>query len=241
MSRRSLIGIGIVIGGLLTVSLFLWGEQQSPTSQVRRTVLTTMQEEAPASFLVTGTLEMNVTVRIDSSQYVTPDWLTYALTQGGAGMQALLKGGAQTEVRVPGRVSYGFDVRALRPDMVRVEEGDTIELALPALAIHSIEPDLSQIQVQTTTEGWMQVFSSGVPAAVRKRALSEVRETFRAQAQERIDTAPQPRVNTAQALERMLTSPLVAAGIDDPTFRIQIGERLLRRPEATEEETFRND
>lgn len=240
MSRRLLIGTGIVIGVLLALSASLWWEQQPSSSQMRKTVVSTIQEEAPASFLVTGTLEMQVTVRMDSSQHITPDWLTYVLGQGQSGILALLKGRSQTEVQVPGRVSYGFDVRALRPEMVQITDGRVV-LGLPELALHSIEPDLSRLRVQTTTEGWMHVFSSEVPAAVRKRALADVRETFRAQAQSRIASATQPRVNTARALERMLTPPLTAAGLDDPQFRVRIGDHLLRRSEATEEETFRND
>lgn len=238
MSRRFLIGIGIVIGLLMAVSAGLWWQQQPSPSQVRKTVLTTMQEEAPASFLVTGTLDVQVTVRIDSSQYVTPDWLTYVLRQGNPGLLALLKGHSETEVQVPGRVSYGFDVQALRPDMISVRRGQTVVLDLPKLSLHSIEPDLSKLQVRTTTEGWMQVFSTEVPEVVRKRALSAVREAFREQAQARIDTATQPKVNTARALEHMLTPSLKAAGIEDPQFRIRIGERLLRQPEGNGGEKF---
>lgn len=230
----------MVIGILLTVSVSLWWAQRPSPSQVRKTVLSTMQEEAPASFLVTGTLKMQVTVRIDSSQYATPDWLTYVLAQGNSGVLALLKGHSQTEVQVPGRVSYGFDVRSVSADMVRIQRG-TVVLDLPELALHSIEPDLSRLRVRTKTEGWMQVFDTEVPEAVRKRALGEVREAFRTQAQARIASGTQPRVNSAQALERMLTPSLKAAGIDNPRFRIRIGDQLLRRPEATEEKTFRND
>jgi hypothetical protein len=57
-----------------------------------------------------------------------------------------------------------------------------------------------------------------------------VRGAFRTQAKERIASATQPRVNTARALEKMLRPPLVAAGVEDPQFRIRIGDRLSLQP-----------
>jgi hypothetical protein len=241
MSRRALLGTGILIGGGLVLALVLWWRQGPSSTQVRRTVITTVQEEAPASFLVTGTLDLHATVRIDSAEYVTPDWLTTLLAHGQPTMLSLLQGSARAEVEVPGRVSYGFDVRELRPEMITVRESGIIGVTLPPLAIHSIEPRLSRLRVRTATDGWMRVFSSDVPAAVRSRALSGVQAAFRTQAERRLQSATQPRVNTARALEKMLTPPLTAAGIETPRFRIEIGERLVLPPEGNGVETFRKD
>lgn len=242
MSRRSrtLLLAGILIGVLLVVAGRLWWEQRSVQSRVRRTVLTTVQEETPSSFLVTGTMDLHATVRIDSSQYATPEWVTYMLSQTQPALLSLLQGSAQTEVKVPGRVSYGFDVTTLTADMIRVEDSNVVAVDLPALDIHSIEPSLSQLEVHSKTEGWMQVFESGVPEAVRQRALDGVREAFREQARARLDSATQPRVNTARALRTMLTPSLTAAGFDNPRFRIRVGDRLSLTPQATERENFQN-
>jgi hypothetical protein len=76
----------------------------------------------------------------------------------------------------------------------------------------------------------MRVFPSEVNEEVRKRALAGVRGAFRAQADARISTATQPRVNTARALEKMLRPPLAAAGLEDPSFRIRVGDRLSLQP-----------
>jgi hypothetical protein len=227
---RTIFGAGLLLGLLLAVGVAVWWSQGPSTATVRRTVITTVQEEAPASFLVTGTLTLSATVRIDSTQYVTPDWLTFVLSEAQPSVLPLLEGSSQTEVRVPGRVSYGFDVRALRPEMIAVEEGGVVAVDLPALAVHSVEPRLSRLRVRTRTQGWMRVFPSAVNEQVRKRALAGVRGAFRAQAKERIASATQPRVNTARALEKMLRPPLVAAGVEDPQFRIRIGDRLSLQP-----------
>jgi hypothetical protein len=198
---------------------------------VRRTVLTTVQEEAPASFFVTGTMEVSVTVRVDSAQYLTPAWLTYLLQQTQPSALPLIQGGAQTRVRVPGTVSYGFDVRALTPDMISVEK-ERVDVTLPSLSVHSVEPDLTRLEVQSQESGWMRVLPSDMPAAVRTQALGAVQDAFREQTERRIATATQPRVNTARALESLLRPALQATGIESPQFRMQVGDDLVLQPEG---------
>lgn len=227
---RAAIGGGAVVAVLLAGGLWLWGEGPSDAT-VRRTVLTTIQDEAPASFLVTGTLEVSVTVRVDSAQYLTPAWLTYLLQQTQPSALPLIQGGAQTRVRVPGTVSYGFDVRALTPDMISVEE-ERIGVTLPSLSVHSVEPDLTRLEVQSQESGWMRVLPSDMPAAVRTQALGAVQDAFRTQTERRIATATQPRVNTARALETMLRPALQAAGVEAPQFRMRVGDDLVLQPEG---------
>lgn len=227
---RAAIGGGAVAVLLLAGGLWLWGDGPSD-AMVRRTVLTTIQDEAPASFLVTGTLEVSVTVRVDSAQYLTPAWLTYLLQQTQPSALPLIQGGAQTRVRVPGTVSYGFDVRALTPDMISVEE-ERVGVTLPSLSVHSVEPDLTRLEVQSQESGWMRVLPSDMPAAVRTQALGAVRDAFREQTERRIATATQPRVNTARALESLLRPALQATGIESPQFRMQVGDDLVLQPEG---------
>lgn len=235
---RIVFGTGLLIGLLVAVGIALWWGQGPSESHVRKTVITTVQKEAPASFLVTGTIHISTTVAIDSSDYVTPDWLTHVLGQTQPTVLSLLKGGSRTEVRVPGRISYGFDVRSLTAEMISVERGGVIAVDLPELSVHSVEPELSQLQVRSSTDGWMRVFPSSVREDVRKRALAGVEEAFRTQAQARLRSATQPRVNTARALEKMLTPALKAAGIEDPRFRMQLGDRLSLSPRPEEGQNF---
>jgi len=227
MSRRRIgFGAGLLLGVFLAVGVGVWWTQGPSESSVRRTVLTTIQDEAPASFLVTGTLTISTTVRIDSSQYVTPDWVTFVLGHTQPSVLPFLEGSSQTQVRVPGRVSYGFEVDRLRAEMITVEEDGVVAVDLPELSVHSIEPRLSRLQVRTRTEGWMRVFPSTVSEEVRSRAMAGVRTAFLDQAEDRLRTATQPRVNTARALEKVLAPPLKAAGVDRPRFRIRVGEQL---------------
>jgi hypothetical protein len=227
---RAAIAGGAVVALLLAGGLWLWGDGPSD-ARVRRAVVTTIQDEAPASFFVTGTLEVSVTVRVDSAQYLTPTWLTYLLQQTQPSALPLVQGGAQTRVRVPGTVSYGFDVRALTPDMISVD-GTRVDVSLPSLSVHSVEPDLTRLEVQSQERGWMRMLPSDMPAAVRTQALGAVREAFREQTERRIATATQPRVNTARALERLLRPALQASGLESPQFRMRIGDDLVLRPEG---------
>jgi hypothetical protein len=222
--------MGLALGLLLAVAVAWWARGPSEAT-VRRTVVTTVQEETPASFLVTGTLDLRVEVAVDSSQYLTPDWLTTMLRVAQPSALPLLRGRSRTEVRVPGRVSYGFHVQALSPDMIHLSDDDVVRVELPPLSVHSVDPDLPRLEVWGRTEGWMRVFPSDANEAVRTEALSAVEAAFREQAQRHLGTATQPRVNTARALEAMLRPALQAAGLASPRFRIRVGDRLVLQPE----------
>lgn len=230
-TKRAVIGGGLLVGLVLVVAVLMWKQGPSEAT-VRRTIITTIQDEAPASFLVTGTMDVSVTVRVDSSQYLTPAWLTYLLEKTQPSALAFVQGGSETQVRVPGTVSYGFDVRALTPSMITVAENRQVGVALPTLSVHSVEPDLAKLEVSTQASGWMRVLPSDMPEAVRTQALGAVREAFQVQAERRLESATQPRVNTARALEAMLRPPLQAAGVDAPRFRIRIEEELVLQPEG---------
>jgi hypothetical protein len=140
---------------------------------------------------VTGTLDVSVTVRVDSLQFLFPSWLTYLLEKTQPSALPLVQGGVETRVRVPGTVSHGFDVQNLTPSVITVREKGLVGVALPSLAVHSVEPDLAKLEVRTQTAGWMRALPSDLPEAVRTQALGVVTEAFRTQAERRIDTATQ--------------------------------------------------
>ena len=229
-TMRAAIGGGVIVG-LLLVGVLLW-ERGPSDATVQKTVLTTIQDEAPASFLVTGTLDIRVTVRVDSARYLTPSWLTYLLRQTQPSALPLLQGGSETRVRVPGTVSYGFDVQTLDASMIAVEDKGPVGVALPPLTVHSVEPDLGQLEVRSQARGWTRVLPSDMTEAVRRQALGTVTAAFREQAERRLASATQPRVNTARALEKMLRPALQAAGVKAPQFRIRVGDKLVLQPEG---------
>lgn len=226
---RAAIGGGVV-AGLVLAAVLVWSRGPSDGT-VRRTVITTIQDEAPASFLVTGTMDVSVAVRVDSSQFLTPSWLTFLLEQTQPSALPLVLGGAETQVRVPGTVSYGFDVQTLTPSMITVQEDGQVGVVLPTLSVHSVASDLRRLEVRSRTSGWMRVLPSKMPDEVRTRALGAVKEAFQAQAEQRLASATQPRVNTARALEALLRPSLKAAGVDAPRFRIRVGEELVLQPD----------
>lgn len=231
MTRRErvAVGVGLFLGLLLAVAVVWWRGGPSEAT-VRRTVITTVEEESPASFLVTGTLDLHVEVAIDSAEYLTPDWLTSMLKMTQPGSLALLQGQSRTQVRVPGRVSYGFNVRDVAAEQIHLLEDDVVQVELPSLSVHSVEPNLSRLEVNMSNEGWMRLFPSETNEQVRGQALSAVESAFREQAQRRLDSSTQPRVNTARAMEAMLRPALQAAGLSSPRFQIHVGDRLTLQP-----------
>ena len=132
----------LVILVVAAVAIF-WIQRATPRlseRQVRETVYVTLQREADTTFVVTGYIQLMVTTRAEDTRVLFPNTLDLSL------------GTTRATVRVPGRVSYGFDMAELTPDMIRLV-GDTVEVELPHLTIYSAEPDLSELQVETTT-GW---------------------------------------------------------------------------------------
>jgi hypothetical protein len=201
-----LLALGVVFG-----IRQLWSPPRIVEQDVRDLVHSTIQRESAASFLVTGFLEVVTTATVENTQVLLP------------GMLDLSLGTTRATVRVPGRVSYGFEAASLRPEMIEVD-GTTIEITQPSLAIYSAEPTLSELEVQTQI-GWARLPATG-PAAER-RAIGHLTDALRMQGAAHLRDSVQPRVNTARALEAMLTPVLQAAGIAAPRFRFRIGDGIV--------------
>ena len=181
---------------------------------VRVAVTTTVEREAPASFLVTGTLDATATARVANRQTFLPGLLDLDL------------GTSEATVRVPGRIAYGFDVRTLTPDRIRLLDDGTVEVTLPALTVFSVEPDLGRMDVQTR-RGWARSAESA--DALEGEALRRVSGALRQQGQSVLASdALTARQNTATALAAMLRLALVAAGIDEPRFRFRLSPTVVQ-------------
>ena len=181
---------------------------------VREVVVSTIQHEAPASFYVTGYLDLTTAVTVRSTKRLLPDAL------GGLDL-----GTTQTTVRMPGRVSYGFDVRQLQPEAIRVLPDGTIEVTVPELSLYAVEPRLEAMEVQTSV-GWARLHGSS-GRRVEQQALRRVREAMGAQGRAHVGRATEPRLNTAAALEQLLTPVLQAAGVPEPRFRFKLGPEVI--------------
>lgn len=223
---------GVVALAFLGMALaLLWVlRPRYDAAEVQRTVVTTIQREAPASFFVTGTLDITVTEEVEHTEQLFPT-LFALLREAQPSWPGINRGTARATVRVPGRVSYGFDAAQLTPDHIRVQSDGEVHVALPALRVHAAEPYLRQLEVKTEVAGWMRLFGSQERDAERE-ALAGVRAALRRQGQAHLETATQPRVNTARALETLLRPVLVAAGLPNPQFRFEISDELVMEPVA---------
>ncbi len=214
------LGVRLVAAGLLVlagVALAVWLLQPRLTeTEVRQVVVSTIQQEAPASFFVTGTLDITATATVENTRYLFPDLLRFDL------------GTTRATVRMPGRIAYGFDVTALRPEDIRLGEDGVVEVTLPGLHVFSAEPNLAAMEVETDV-GWARTYAGSGQRATQQ-ALRVAHEALRRQGEAHLETTTQPRLNTAEALRKLLTPVLQAAGLADPQFRFQVGPHLVMEP-----------
>ncbi len=182
----------------------------------RQAVVTTVQEEAASSFLVTGYLETSVTSTVRNTEIFLPGVLDLPL------------GTAASTVRVPGRIYYGFDVRRLEAEDIHLHENGQVTVQLPDLRLHSVSPDLSEMQVQTEA-GWMRRYDDAGDR-VERTAIRRVQAGLRAQGERHLQTSVQPRINTARALEEMLRAAFEAAGYEAVQVRIRLSDDLVLEP-----------
>lgn len=193
-----------------TVSVLHWMRPQLSEEQVSTTIISTIQREAPESFLVTGRLEVGTSATGTSTSILLP------------GILDLESGQTDVRVRMPGIATYGFDVRDVAPQDIRYENAGIVEVVLPELRVFSVEPLIEEAEIQTDVGGW-QRFSREPERQVTQRVLSEIRPALRRQAEAHLASAEQPRINAARALSSMLASPLKAAGLRNPRFRFILG------------------
>ncbi len=219
MNRRwavlAVLGVVVAALALFAVLRSRWEPFRISESEVREAVYAAIQQEADTSFLITGYIDVATTTRVENTPVLLPNVLGLRL------------GTTSVTVRVPGRVSYGFAASALRPEMIRVH-GDTVDFTLPPLAVYSAEPDLAAMEVETNT-GWARA-----PARVQeteRQAIRQLSETLHRQGELHLQQTMQPRVNTARALQTMLTPVLRSAGMENPYFRILLGDGLVLEPE----------
>ena len=191
---------------VLVAALALWVGRPSLIREddVRATVLATIQSEAPERFLVTGTLQSGVATE------GARRWRVPVLN--------LETGRSTVRVAVPGRMSYGFSLDALAPSDIRFLDGGIVEIALPELAVFSVEPVLDSARVTVSATGAGRL-SPQLAGRTMESTLRRVRPALRRQAEAHLATADGPALNTAEALAALLRTPLQAAGVEGARFR----------------------
>ncbi len=214
---------GIVWGAAVLVvgmGILMWMDQPALTeTEVRQLVITTIQEEAPASFYVTGVLTIAATSTVEETEYLMPTSFRLPL------------GSTEATVRMPGQVSYGFGIEALRPEHIRLSEDGGIEVVVPPLSPYSVEPDFTRLQIRTSTGTWQRWLGDEAERdRVQAQAMRQAQAALRVQANEYLQTNQQPLENTERALEKMLTPVLQAGGIESPRFRFITATTSTRVP-----------
>jgi hypothetical protein len=211
---RSLIVLIAAAAALVAGVLMLIPRLQAPRLTERVTaeeIHAAIQREADTTFVVTGYLEVVATVRSQDTRVLLPDFLNLPL------------GTTRATVRVPGRVSYGFDISQLTVEMIRVS-GDTVEIEIPPVTIYSTEPDLSRLEVETTT-GWARRPVTAQEA--ERRAVQLLSSALEQQGEAHLARSAQPRVNTARALRRLLDPVVAGLGMERPHVRVNLGSGLV--------------
>lgn len=220
-SRRLLVPTLILLAGAGIVALLWFARPRWSTERVRDAVVTTIQSEAPASDLVTGRVSLSARREIhDLGRF---SWLPAWLDLPGINFLD-----ARTRVEVAGEALYGFDVHSLTAEMIEVHPDGLVEVTLPPLRVVAVEVDLERLRIESR-EG---VFRGGAGKQLEAEALRDLQAVLREQAARHLDTSVQPGVNTAQALQAMLTPPLRAAGLEHPRFRFRVAPDLVLSPPA---------
>ena len=178
--------------------------------EVRERIVATIQSEAKESILITGSIDLTGTVTVENVRTLLPGVLDIDL------------GSSRATVQVPGRVYYGFDVRELDRDKIRIR-GDTIEITVPQPRVISVDANLQELRVWSAN-GWLR--SSQSLQTVERTAMQRIDNVLARQAAQHVATSAQPRVNSAEAIRRMVRPVVEAAGITNPVFQFQLTERL---------------
>ncbi len=212
--RRSSILLLTAVAGIAIASILLFPRFRAPALTERITaeqIHAAVHREADTTFVISGYLEVVATVRSQDTRVLLPDLLNVPL------------GTTRATVRVPGRVAYGFDLGALTPQMIRVRS-DTVEVDVPPVSIFSTEPDLSRLEVETTT-GWARRPVTAQEA--ERRAVQMLVTALERQGEAHLAGSSQPRVNTGRALQALLTRVATGLGMQAPVVRVRLGEGMV--------------
>ncbi len=178
--------------------------------EVRERIVATIQSEAKQSLLITGSIDLTGTVTVENVKTLLPGVLDIGL------------GASRATVQVPGRAYYGFDVRELDRAKIRIR-GDTIQITVPQPRIISVDANLQELRVWSD-KGWLR--SSQSLQSVERTALQRIDNVLARQAARYVSDSAQPRVNSAEAIRRIVQPVVKAAGIENPVFQFELTERL---------------
>lgn len=191
-----MIGAGILIG-------ISWQVPSLTKHQVENLAFTTIVQEADTTFFVTGYYDLDTTVRVKDDKT----------------MWGISLGTTEVNLRVPGRVSYGFNIGQLKREDIQVLQGDTVLVLVPPMSIYSVEPYLEKMDMQTEV-GWARLYAySG--QALEHQAMKRVPSQMRGVAENRLKTSKNTYKNTEKAIRRIVTPMLQSVGMTNPVVVVR--------------------
>lgn len=214
--RKRWLALGIVLVAVLALGLAIGLMLRAPKlteQQAQAVVVATVVREAPQSFLVTGTVDIAGTSTINNATVLLPGILDWTVSED------------VVEVKAPGRVSYGFDVRLLRSEDIVLDEDGAVVVRLPELALQGVDVNMDRLEFRTE-RGWLS--SRGVRSdALTRQAFENLQTVIRQQGNAYLRESERPSEFSARAVEAMLRPALEAAGMEEPRIRVVIGESFV--------------
>jgi hypothetical protein len=213
LSRRKLAfaaGVVVLLVLIGVIAVLRQVAKRVAPEEIRERIVATIQSEARSSLLITGSVDLTATVTIENAKTLLPGVLNLDL------------GTSRAMVQVPGRAYYGFDVREMENDKIQVR-GDTVFVEVPQPRILSLDSNLTEMKIWSN-KGWLR--SGASVQSVERTAISRIDNALARQAASYVSNSAQPRVNSAEALRRMIQPVLAASGIKNPVYKFRLDERL---------------
>ena len=205
-------GIGIYITSpQISVPL---PDVQITQEDVTQIIISKLHNEQPASFLVTGHLDVTADITQANTKYLFPEYFDKNISLGTT----------KSTVRLAGRVSYGIDLTKIQEASISFEPGNVVVITQDEIEVESVEPDMENMQIQTEV-GWARLHAwSG--QEVEREALIIAKDALEAEAVGHLRTSLQPAKNTEAALSHLLVPVLTAAGVSNPIIHFRKGITL---------------
>lgn len=170
--------------------------------QVNEVLYADLIRETGTAFLVTGNVVLQTHYTARNEALFLPGTLDLSL------------GTNEVNIRLPGTVHYGVDLRLFTPEHIEIREAEReIYITLPPITVLSTEPDLSRLDIQSQ-RGWMRSRQSA--DLLREEAIRAITERFRTQGDAYLTSGSLiPRTHTEDAFRTMLAPLLEATGLGD--------------------------
>ncbi|MDZ4701581.1 MAG: DUF4230 domain-containing protein [Rhodothermales bacterium] len=215
----------LVIGAAAAV-WFMRGEAtlwpRFTESEVQNAVITTLQRESPAAFLITGRLDITADITEANTKYLLPEYFDKSISLGTT----------LSMVRLPGVATYGIDLAGLSVDAVEWTPDSVVVITIAGVTVHAVEPHLDDMMVHTEV-GWARM-SARSGRTVERQAIVAAQDALRREANAHLDRSTQPLLNTEAALQALLAPVLQAVGITTPRIRVRIAPALVEDERAPE-------